>query len=492
MPASVSLCFIPDSMAEQSLKDKTAKGLLWGGISNGVQQLLNLAFGIFLARILTPADYGMVGMLAIFTAIAGTLQDSGFTSALANKKEVTHRDYNAVFWFSFLTGITLYIILFFSAPLIAAYYRQPDLIPLARFTFLGFVISSSATAHSAYLFRNLMVKQKAIAQIPALVISGTVGILMAYNGMSYWGIATQSLVYIAIINLYFWYFSPWRPTFHLDFRPLKEMFGFSSKVLLTNIFIQTNNNIFSAIIGRLFLPKDVGFYTQANKWNTMGASLISGTINSVAQPVLAQITDNSNRQQAVFRKMLRFTSYLAFPAMFGLALIAPEFIHLAIKDKWMPCVPILQTLCIWGAFLPITTLCSNLVISQGKSNIYMWNTIAIGVLQVLAVLLIHRSGIYYMILMYTCINIGWLFIWYYFVHREIGLRFLDAIKDIAPFAGTSLIAMGVSFMVTRYITSEWLLMIGKILIAASVYLAILWVSRSRIQQEMLQYLFKKK
>ena len=149
MPASVSLCFIPDSMAEQSLKDKTAKGLLWGGISNGVQQLLNLAFGIFLARILTPADYGMVGMLAIFTAIAGTLQDSGFTSALANKKEVTHRDYNAVFWFSFLTGITLYIILFFSAPLIAAYYRQPDLIPLARFTFLGFVISSSATAHSA-------------------------------------------------------------------------------------------------------------------------------------------------------------------------------------------------------------------------------------------------------------------------------------------------------------------------------------------------------
>ena len=287
MPASVSLCFIPDSMAEQSLKDKTAKGLLWGGISNGVQQLLNLAFGIFLARILTPADYGMVGMLAIFTAIAGTLQDSGFTSALANKKEVTHRDYNAVFWFSFLTGITLYIILFFSAPLIAAYYRQPDLIPLARFTFLGFVISSSATAHSAYLFRNLMVKQKAIAQIPALVISGTVGILMAYNGMSYWGIATQSLVYIAIINLCFWYFSPWRPTF----------------------FIQTNNNIFSAIIGRLFLPKDVGFYTQANKWNTMGASLISGTINSVAQPVLAQITDNSNRQQAVFRKMLRFTSY---------------------------------------------------------------------------------------------------------------------------------------------------------------------------------------
>ena len=164
MPASVLLFIIPDSRAEQTLKKKTAKVLFWGGISTGVQKLLNLLCGIFLARILKPANYGMVGMLAIFTAIAGTLQDSGFTSALANKKEVTHRDYNAVFWFSFLTGITLYIILFFSAPLIAAYYRQPDLIPLARFTFLGFVISSSATAPRASLFRTLMAKQKPIPQ----------------------------------------------------------------------------------------------------------------------------------------------------------------------------------------------------------------------------------------------------------------------------------------------------------------------------------------
>lgn len=198
-------------MPEQSLKEKTAKGLLWGGVSNGVQQLLNLIFGIFLARLLTPADYGMVGMLTIFTAIAGTLQESGFTVALANKKNISHKDYNAVFWFSTLMGLSLYTILFFSAPLIANYYRQPDLVPLARLTFLGFLISSTATAHNAYLFRNLMVKQKAISQLPALLLSGTTGIIMALNGMSYWGIAIQSLIYIAIINLSFWYFSPCVP-----------------------------------------------------------------------------------------------------------------------------------------------------------------------------------------------------------------------------------------------------------------------------------------
>lgn len=479
-------------MSEQSLKEKTAKGLLWGGVSNGIQQLLNLAFGIVLARMLNAADYGMVGMLAIFTAIAGTLQDSGFTTAIVNKKEVTHKDYNAVFWFSFLTGVLLYVILFFSAPLIAAYYRQPDLIPLARFTFLGFVISSTATAHSAYLFRNLMVKQKAIAQIPALILSGGTGIIMAYNGMSYWVIATQSLIYILVVNASFWYFSPWRPTFHIDFSPLKEMFGFSSKVLITNIFLQANNNIFSAIIGRLFLPKDVGFYSQANKWNSMGASLISGMINSVAQPILSQVTDNTNRQQAVFRKMLRFTSYLSFPSMFGLALIAPEFIELTIQTKWMPCVPMLQTLCVWGAFLPISTLCSNLIISKGKSDIYMWNTIAIGILQVAAVLLVHRQGIYYMILTYACINIVWLLVWHHFIRKEISLRLWDAIKDIAPFGGIALLTMGITYALTVSIEPKWLLMTAKIIIAGIVYFCIMHLSRSKIQQEALSYLLRRK
>lgn len=479
-------------MPEQSLKEKTAKGLLWGGISNSVQQLLNLAFGIVLARILDASDYGMVGMLAIFTAIAGTLQDSGFSTAIVNKKEVSHKDYNAVFWFSFLTGTTMYVILFFSAPLIAAYYRQPDLIPLARYTFLGFVISSTATAHSAYLFRNLMVKQKAISQIPALILSGTVGILMAYNGMSYWGIATQSLIYIVVINASFWHFSPWRPTFELDFRPLKEMFGFSSKVLLTNIFVQTNNNIFSAIIGRLFRPKDVGFYSQANKWNTMGASLISGMMNSVAQPILSQLKDNDNRQQAVFRKMLRFTSYLSFPAMFGLALIAPEFIELTIGTKWLPCVPMLQTLCVWGAFFPITTLCSNLIISKGKSDIYMWNTIVTGIFQVIAAILVYRQGIYYMILTYACINIVWLLVWHHFVKKEIGLSLWNAIKDTSPFAGTAFISMATAYTITLAISSLWLLLAVKTAIAAFLYVGIMHLLHSKIQQETLNYLFKRK
>ena len=169
----------PRKEMEETLKDKTAKGIFWGGMSNGLQQLLNLIFGIFLGRLLSPTDYGMVGMLTIFSLIAGSLQESGFTAAIANKKEVTHRDYNAVFWFSVLVSATLYILLFMAAPLIADFYHTPELAPLARYSFIGFFISSFGTAHFAKLFREMKVKQRTIATFTALCISGIVGVILS-------------------------------------------------------------------------------------------------------------------------------------------------------------------------------------------------------------------------------------------------------------------------------------------------------------------------
>lgn len=477
-------------MDDSTLKGKTAKGLFWGGLSNGVLQLLNLVFGIFLARILNAEDYGMVGMLTIFVVVAGSLQESGFTNALVNKKDASHRDFNAVFWFSTLLGLTLYIILFFCAPFIADFYHKPQLVPLARFLFLSFLMSSTATAHNAVLFKRLMVKQKAIAQISGLTVSGIVGVTMAFNGMAYWGIATQSVINIMVTNALFWYFSPWRPTFHIDFRPLKEMFGFSSKILVTNIFIQANNNIFSVLLGRLFSTSEVGFYTQANKWDSMGYSLIGNMVNGVAQPVLTSVSDDNERQRGVFRKMLRFTSFISFPAMLGLALVANELIVIAVTDKWLPCVPFLQLLCIWGAFFPITTLYTNLIISKGKSNIYMWNTIILGALQLLTLLIVHPYGIEAMIIAFVAINVGWLLIWQYFVWRLIGLSLFSAVKDIFPFAVVALLTMAATYFITLCIGNIYLLFASKIIVAAAIYVVIMWLSHSVVFKESIEYLFK--
>lgn len=478
-------------MAESSLKEKTAKGLLWGGLSNGAQQLLNLFFGIFLARLLTPEDYGMVGMLSIFSLIAGSLQESGFTAALANKREVSHKDYNAVFWFSTGLSACLYLILFFCAPLIARFYQRPELTALARYSFLGFFVASLGIAHSAYLFRNLMVKQKALSVTIGLMASGTVGVTMAWLGFAYWGIATQSIVYVGVINLCYWCFSPWRPSLSFDLSPLKGMIAFSSKLLVTNIFNHINNNIFSVILGKFYSGQEVGYFTQANKWNYMGHSLISGTVNSVAQPVLSSLSNDRGRQQRAFRKMLRFTAFLSFPSMLGLSLIAPELITITITDKWLPSAAILQILCIGGAFIPVVNLYSNLIISKGRSDVYLWNTVCLSMVQLGVMLLLYPYGIHTMVQVYVGINIGWLLVWHWFVWREIQLSLWLALKDVLPFAVIAAGVMAVTFYATSGIQNLYLLMAAKIVMAAILYSAILWLSGSVTFRESLRYIIKR-
>lgn len=478
-------------MTEISLKDKTAKGLFWGGLSNGVQQLLNLLFGIFLARRLTPDDYGMVGMLTIFSLIAGSIQESGFISALINKKDIRHEDYNAVFWFSILTSVCIYTLLFFCAPLIARFFNQPELTALARYSFLGFFIASTGVAHSAYFYKNLMVKQRATLNITALILSGTIGIIMAYNGYSYWSIATQNLVYISTVMIGYWFYSPWRPTIHLNFKPLKGMIAFSSKILTTNIFNHLNNNIFSIILGKFYSEKEVGYYNQANKWNAMGHSLISGMIQGVAQPVLAQVSDDTERQLRVFRKMMRFTCFISFPAMLGLSLVAPQLIVMAITEKWIASAHILQLLCIGGAFIPVSMLCSNLLISKGKSNLYMWNTIALGILQIVVMCLIHSYGIHPMIVAYVGINICWMGIWHHFVKCEIGYRFIHLLHDVLPSFLSAVVVMVATHYLTLSITHIYLLFVSKILIASALYLGLMRICDSSTLSESLNYLKKR-
>lgn len=479
-------------MSEPSLKEKTAKGLFWGGFSNGIQQLLNLLFGIVLTRILDAEDYGLVGMLSIFMVIASTLQESGFTVAIANKKDVNHKDYNAVFWFNVLVGISMYLVLFFCAPLIAEFYNEPKLVPLTRVLSIGFLVGSLGTAHNAYLFKNLMVKQKAIIQITALIVSGVTGTILALNGMAYWGLAIQNVTFICTMTACYWFFSPWRPTLHIDLRPLKPMLAFSSKILITNSFFHINNNLFSVILGKFYSATEVGYYTNANKWTYMGHSLISGMVNGVAQPILIEVSDDRERQQRVFRKMLRFTAFVSFPFMLGLSFIAREFIVITITDKWLPSAIIMQLLCIGGAFLPIINLYTNLIISKGKSNIYMWCTALLGILQLIILLLLYPYGILPMVSVYVAVNIGWLLVWQSFVHKEIGLKLFEALKDIVPYAGSAALVMAVTYFITCGITNLYLLIICKIVIAAGLYCALLWACKSMVFRESIHFILRKK
>lgn len=476
---------------EQSLRQKTAKGLFWGGLSNSLQQLLGLLFGIVLARLLSRSDYGMIGMLTIFSTIANILQESGFISALVNRKNASDKDYNAVFWFSVSCSAILYILLYLSAPLIAEFYRTPELVPLSRLTFLSFFIASLGIAPRAILFRNLKVKENTIISLSSLTLSGITAIVLAINGFAYWGIAIQSLVYVAVVVILNWYFAKWMPSFHFDFSPIKEMFGFSSKMLITNIFMTINNNLFSVLLGKFYTKQAVGDFSQANKWNNMGHSLITGMINGVAQPVLASITEDTQRQVVVFRKMLRFTAFISFPAMFGLSIVSKEFIVITITDKWLVSAQMMQLLCIWGAFIPINNLFSNLLVSRGRSSVFMFCNITLSILQLITACLSYPYGITMMIYLFITINILWLFVWYFFVKREIPLTLSCVLKDIAPYFLLAATLTASAYYITLGIRNLYLSLLIKIVLVVSLYALILWKLQSVIFRECIEFIRKK-
>ena len=479
-------------MTEQSLKDKTAKGLFWGGVSNGVQQLLNLLFGIFLARLLTPADYGMVGMLTVFSALASILQEGGFISALTNRKKTEHKDYNAVFWFSLLMGTSLYTLLYICAPLIADFYQQPQLTSLARLSFLSFLISSTNVAPRAFLFKQLRTKENAIISFCSLTISGIIGIVLAYKGFAYWGIAIQTIAFTTGTTILSYYFSGWKPSLHIDFTPIKEMIGYSSKLIVTHTFQIINNNLFSILLGKFYNEKEVGYFNQANKWSTMGYTTINGMLTSVAQPVLSTLSDDKERQLNALRKMLRFTAFVSFPAMFGLSFTSQELIVLAVTDKWLPSANIMQILCIGGAFIPFSGLFSQLMLSRGHSSIYMWNTIALSLSQLFGAYLLYPYGITPMLYAFISINMGWTFVWLHFIQKEIKLSLPNFLKDISPYLLLSIACIFACSFITEPIENVGLRLIGKISIVGLFYIIILWKANSTILQESIHFIFKKK
>ena len=470
------------------LKEKTAKGLFWGMMSNGSTQLLNLVFGIFLGRLLSPTDYGIVGVLTIFTAIAGNIQAAGFTQALINIHRPTHREYNSVFCFNVLTSLLLYAVLFFCAPLIADFFHQESLVSVSRFVFLSFVIASLGIVHNAWLVKNLMIRETAIIGFIALLCSGAVGIVLALLGYGYWSLAWQQIVYISVTNVVRLYYSRWRPTFHIDFEPVRTMFPFAVKLLITNILNTLSQNVLTFIFGRLLPIRSVGNFSQASKWNTMAHSFISGTVAQVAQPVLAEVSDDDERELRVFRKMLRFTAFLSFPIMFGLALVAHEFIILTIGTQWLDSIPLLQILCIGGAFMPFYTLYQNLIITQGRSDIYLYTNVAFLVIQIALILLLAQHGIIVMVAAYTLLTLVYLAVWQYHALRLVHISFWQAVIDTIPFFLVSAAVMAVTYYLTQTIASLVLLLAARVFIAFVLYVAVMKVLKVKLLSETIQYI----
>ena len=456
-------------------------------------QVMSMVFGIVMARILTPHDYGMFAVLIIFTTMAALLQESGFIVALINKKNVTDEDYNSVFWFSCSMGVTLYLLLYALAPFIARYYHAPELTAASRVLFIWFLFGCTCTVHNAVLIRHLMMKERAKADVAAFIVSCIVGVTMAVKGMGYWSLIMQMVVQGCVSSLMRWYFSPWRPKLDFSFMPLKEMFPFSIKLLLTGVVNVVNSNIFAIILGRYYTKEQTGFYNQGYKWAYTGYSVIWGMVNNVSQPVLAQVADTPERQVTVFRKLVRFVMFVTCPCMLGLAFVAPEFIIATVTDKWLESVPFMQIFCLWGLITPINNLCTNAIVSHGKSDVYMYGTIALDVVQLGVIYLTSSLGLYPMMASYIAVNFVWFFVWFYFLHRRIPVVLAQMLwRDMVPYLGVTLLSIGIAWVACLYIDNLYVRLFAKIGIVAVLYITVLYLMKSVMLKETLQYLSKKK
>lgn len=543
----------------ETLKEKTAKGLFWGGLSSTVQQLLGIVFGIILARRLNQSDFGMIAMITIFQLIGNDLQNSGFKVALANLRQPTDRDYNSVFWFNILMGGSLYVLLFFLAPFIANFYHIPSLTPLARYAFLSIVFASFGTAQSAWLFKNLHAKQQAKAGMMAVLISSSVAVAMAYMGFAYWALATQTNLYILLCTLLYWHYSPWRPTvaaaqrskfksptgvqgeksivqnpsddsialstepqalsqphhrclstFIEVLRPALRMFRFSVKLLISQVLTDINNNVLNILLGRFYGRHDTGNYNQAFQWSTKGSNIIQSMVQQVAQPVLVSIDNEHERQLHVLRKMMRFAAFLSFPLLFGLSLVSHEFIVTLLGEKWAQSAHYLRLLAIASAFLPLSTLLANVVITKGRSNIFMYVNLALAICQTTTMLTIYHfqislplreeagvGSLYTMVLAFVALTILWFFIWAYFARRLAGYRFTMLLCDVLPFLLTAAAVMLTTGFTTSLIPalgegSGVGLLLTRILLAALLYYALMRLFRVQILNECLQFFNRRK
>lgn len=478
----------------QPLKERTEQSLFWSMLNNGTLQVLNILFGVVLARLLTPGDYGIVGVLTIFSLLAGNLQSSGFTQALINLKPPKDEDYNSVFWFNVIASVILYTLLWFCAPLIADFFHQPVLVDVSRFVFLAIFISSLGIAHAAYMNKNMMNREVAIINFIALLCSGCIGIVLAFNGYAYWSLAWQQVIYITVLNMGRYSVVKWRPSWHINFGPVKRMFGFAVNILFTNIINTLSGQILTFIFGRFFPIAQVGNFTQANKWNTQANSFVSGTLIQVVQTVLVSVDDNKERQKRVFRKMMRFTAFISFPIMLGFALVAREFISVLLGTKWLECIPLLQVLCIAGAFIPFYAVYQHLAIGCKRSDLYLWCNVCQIVLQIGLILLCYylfSQSILVVVAVYSAFMILWLVAWQVVAKHLIDLKWLEAILDITPFLLITIAVFALTYLATLWIENNVLLLIAKIIISATLYITVMKLAKVKIFAECWEFIRKK-
>jgi len=356
---------------ESKVKEKAVTGMLWTGAERLGTQFIQLAIGIIIARVLIPSDYGLLGMLAIFMGIAQTFIDSGFANALIQKKDRNPKDYTTVFYFSIVVGVLIYIILFACAPLIARFYDQPILTSIARVYMLTLIINSLSISQTAKLTIDLNFKIQAITSIVSIIISGTIGIILAYNGYGVWALVWQGLSSACIRTVMIWIGCRWLPMISFSRESFKRLFSFGNKLLVSSLINNIYSNISTLIIGKAFNSSDLGFFTRAQQFCQLPTQTITNIVIKVNYPILSQLQDDNDKLIDAYKSLLRTPVFILYPILFGLAILSEPFIQVLLGKKWVESASLIPILCFGCLWEPLTHINLNLLYVKGKTDLVL-------------------------------------------------------------------------------------------------------------------------
>ncbi len=455
-----------------ALKEKTVKGMFWSFSEMLSSQLINLVVQIFLARLLLPEDFGLIGMTTIFIAISQSLIDSGFSSALIRKKDISESDYSTVFMFNLAVSISIYFALFASSTTISVFFKEPRLIPIIRVLSTVIIINSFGIVQRTMLTREIDFKTQTKITIISSAISGVIAILAALVGFGTWALVIRTIVGQVIQSVMLVTHNKWIPTLKFDIKSFKELFGFGWKILVSGLLNTIYENIYYPIIGKFFSATALGFFTNAQKMNDVPSKMLTQAVQKVTYPVLSQVQDDEVTLRNGFGKALRLISFVSFPLMLCLAAVGEPLIKVLVGEKWIPSVQYFQILCFSGMLYPIHSLNLNVLQVKGRSDLFLKLEIIkkiIGVVSIVLVLVLGLgiSGLLWAQFVTSIISF---FINSFYSKEMINYSMFDQIKDMSPIFLAAILAAGVAYSLMYFLhISDILLLLVQLITGLSTY-----------------------
>lgn len=415
-----------------TLKQKTVSGVIWSIIDSFAGNGIQFIVGIILARILSPREFGLIGMLTIFIALSQSFIDSGFTNALIRKKDCTQTDYSTVFYFNFVIGIIFYFILFFSSGSISVFFNEPQLELLLQVLGLGLILNALGIIQRTILTKNINFKLQTRVSVVASTLSGTIAISMAYNGFGVWSLVALTLSRFGFTSIFLWMWAKWKPSLIFSIESFKELFSFGSKLLISGLIDTAYRNVYYLIIGKYFAAVELGYYTRADQFQALPSKQLTGIFGRVSYPILSTIQDDVKKLRTAYTQIIKITMFITFVLMLGMAAIAKPMILTLIGEQWLPAVIYLQMLCFVGMFYPLHALNLNMLQIQGRSDLFLRLEIIKKVLSIPIIIIGILYGIKIMILGMIVNTIIAYFINSFWSGKFIGYSSFEQIKDIFP------------------------------------------------------------